>query len=894
MTDSGREMLDEAGRRTRADGAEAALVWLDSLEHDGGIAANVARARVLVALDRRPDALEAYRRAVFRPDPADLDVLQEFASLAVELFALDEARMVYRELMFRPGGARAGALGLWRLERLGAQPRARHLVRTVDLKAGLILEPSDPLMWLELGSFESKRGAMGPAERSLRRCLSSLVGDPRFWRRLAVCSSAREDWPATRTLLRRAAALEPGEDPGAWQSLCETFIRLREPARAQVAFRAASALFAGRLTGKKRAAFEGLEHEIQRIVEEQNRRRRIYGLRRWLVEDPAGDRVWLELAQTALAVDKRKLAMRALRHLEVFPSLAAKRARVGIAIGDPTEVIRSARRLLAITGADTHAMIAAAQTFEAAGDTEQAGRWARALLCVTRQTEMLVAASAVLQAVDRPMAGVPAICAATAAAPRDYPLRMELSRLVGAAVRQLFPYEPGVPAEAPRLIDCFPFNNEHELLLARLELLYPHVDRFVLVEAPCTFTGASKPLHFAENRDRYAAYLDKIVHVVVEPHAVMSEPWARDFFQRDSLIRGLNGYAAPDDLIVVADLDEFWDPAVLRQFSGEFAALRMRLSQGKINHRPVFGKRVAYDAGAICRFRVLEKVSPSLLRFETVRDWSKAKGEWIDDAGWHLTSVGDFDFVKGKLDSYAHQEPTKRRRFTEGVISARMERLSRSIPDEDWVLFARERRWPKALQKALARTSLWQAPRSDMLSAAVFDVTDDIDRLLGRRWSEGHRNLKALRGRLVKDDPDAEAPPPSALSRLADDPDDRVARHEVVLRYWEEGRRVDALALLEAGLRRDPLNADLQAIKGFLLLRAGSVADAKQALRRVLLLQPAHAKVRRRMVLSLDAQGRIGEAATELARLGICDPGDQEFANDMLARWERATQPEAV
>lgn len=887
MTVAGGDLVEEARRRLGEQDAEVVLAWLSSLGEESRDAARRAEAGVWLQLGMKPEALEALRSLVFRPGRVDSTVLAEFAELAVELFALDEARMIYRELLFRPEGSRTAALGLWKLESLAAHPRHRHVVRTEALRIGLLLEPSDAVLWYELGAFETKRSSWQLAERSLRRCLSSFVGEARFWRRLASCSAMLGKQPAAAAALRRAIVIESAADAGAWQSACETLLALREPGPALRAYRIAAMLHGAALVGKKRAALDALKAAIGAVYEDSDRRARMHELRRRLVAEPQDAVARLHLAQCAVAAGKRKLTNRLSRQLVVFPALLAKRARLSMAMQDPVLSGRAARTLLAHDPGDPDSLLELSREALRADDGEQAARWSRALLCVTQMTGYLQGASAVLGMIGRPEAAIPVICRAAAAAPRDGALRMELARLVGTTVRQMHPHVQGASAAAPRIIDCFPFNNEHDLLTARLELLYSHVDRFVLVEAPCTFTGMPKPLHFAESRDRYARYLDKITHVVVEQPSIMTEPWARDFFQRDSLVRGLNGYAAPEDFVVVADVDEFWDPTVVRRFSGEYAALRMRLAQGKVNHRPIFGKKVAYDTGAICRFRVLRAISPSLLRFETVREWSKAKGEWIDDAGWHLTSVGDLAFVQGKLASYAHQEPTKRRRFTEAVIGDRMQRLSDGIPDEDWVLFDRDRRWPKPVRKALARASLWQAPRADMLSAAVFDVTDAIDRVVGRRAGGGGDAMQRVRAGGAIQATEAEGSPRSALSRLADDPGDKAARLDAVAGLWEADRLEAADRLLDAGLRRNPLDPDLTALKGFLCLRDGRASQAADWLRKTLVLSPAHSKVRRRLVMSLDRLAQMAPAETELARLMVNDPGHTEFARDMRARWGR-------
>jgi len=40
-----------------------------------------------------------------------------------------------------------------------------------------------------------------------------------------------------------------------------------------------------------------------------------------------------------------------------------------------------------------------------------------------------------------------------------------------------------------KIIDCFTFYNEIDLLYYRLSILYEHVDYFIIVEANQTFSG---------------------------------------------------------------------------------------------------------------------------------------------------------------------------------------------------------------------------------------------------------------------------------------------------------------------------------------------------------------------------------------------------------------------
>ena len=109
-----------------------------------------------------------------------------------------------------------------------------------------------------------------------------------------------------------------------------------------------------------------------------------------------------------------------------------------------------------------------------------------------------------------------------------------------------------------RVFDAFPFRNELDLLEARLIELDEVVYRHVLVESPLTYTGLPKPLYFAENKERFAPWQDKIVHVVADVSDQTSNP-GRENAQRNALWRGLDGYGA-GDILITGDADEIPHP----------------------------------------------------------------------------------------------------------------------------------------------------------------------------------------------------------------------------------------------------------------------------------------------------------------------------------------------
>lgn len=214
-----------------------------------------------------------------------------------------------------------------------------------------------------------------------------------------------------------------------------------------------------------------------------------------------------------------------------------------------------------------------------------------------------------------------------------------------------------------KIYDCFTFYNELDLLELRLTELYDHVDHFVLVEANTTYTSIPKPFYFEENKQRYAKFLDKIIHVKVEDMPNDPDAWVNDRFQRDQIARGIVD-ADPASLIMVSDLDEIIRPAAIdfmRHSSQSLFALRMTLHNFKFNYMRVNPNH--YDIWAMAGKRTFfDEIKPDAfrqMRFQFVDapyQFSNAGCEVIEHGGWHFGYMGDSNWLLNKAQSFAHQE----------------------------------------------------------------------------------------------------------------------------------------------------------------------------------------------------------------------------------------------
>jgi beta-1,4-mannosyl-glycoprotein beta-1,4-N-acetylglucosaminyltransferase len=239
----------------------------------------------------------------------------------------------------------------------------------------------------------------------------------------------------------------------------------------------------------------------------------------------------------------------------------------------------------------------------------------------------------------------------------------------------------------PRKIDAFIFYNELEMLYYRLSILYPHMDAFILVESTLTHTGNAKPLFFNENRERFAPFLDKIVHVVVETmipdlkienkiYDPASDQWKNERYQRNCISLGIEKYRQTllekgwdlslEDVIFINDLDELLDPISLPLIEqavvpvGGIVECPMDIYyynlQTRLKEKWNFSKAISYEY-----WLRLPKIKEHALFFPLP---DITNGVRLNlhvfrmncPCGWHLSYFGDSRFIQNKIQQFGHQE----------------------------------------------------------------------------------------------------------------------------------------------------------------------------------------------------------------------------------------------
>ena len=194
------------------------------------------------------------------------------------------------------------------------------------------------------------------------------------------------------------------------------------------------------------------------------------------------------------------------------------------------------------------------------------------------------------------------------------------------------------------------------------------VDAFVLVESAVTFRGTPKPLYFAANRDRFARYLPKIRHIIVDDMPTTMDPWSRERWQRNALRRGLAG-AVASDTVLVSDVDEILRPAAIADAASRpaFCFFSQDLFYFYLNWRATTPLSRLWTKAFAAPWAVVQAMPDLTVPREVLfSDYLAIQNldprrNVIDHAGWHFSWTGGVDRLRLKMDSFSHSEAAMQR-----------------------------------------------------------------------------------------------------------------------------------------------------------------------------------------------------------------------------------------
>ena len=216
-----------------------------------------------------------------------------------------------------------------------------------------------------------------------------------------------------------------------------------------------------------------------------------------------------------------------------------------------------------------------------------------------------------------------------------------------------------------KIIDCLTFFNELDLLEFRLKLLNDHVDNFVIAESNLTHSGQPKPFYFEANKGRFEPWKEKIIYLPVKQNTEglvfdnetsynpQSAAWKLENGQRNALGEAAS-VIADDDLILLSDLDEIPDPALLGKINPANGpvALSMLFHYYFLNCQNIGNER--WWNGTIASTGKQFKATTA----QKLRD-KRNELPVVKKAGWHFSYLGGLKKIKEMIRSFAHTEFNK-------------------------------------------------------------------------------------------------------------------------------------------------------------------------------------------------------------------------------------------
>jgi len=220
------------------------------------------------------------------------------------------------------------------------------------------------------------------------------------------------------------------------------------------------------------------------------------------------------------------------------------------------------------------------------------------------------------------------------------------------------------------MFDCFPMNNELDLVEVRLNTLSPVVEKFVIVESSYTHTGKPKPLYFNENREKFKKFNDQIIYLEYF-RDIHGDAWRQENEQRNTILQALDIAKPKDSLLFVSDADEIPKPDSLLEAQALALDLKTPVTfvmddclyyMNYVADSPMRGPYIYNPdkAEEIHKHWFLNgKPSPhcpTAFRWHSGSPYHHNDFPSVYNSGWHFSSLGGIEILKRKIESCAHTQ----------------------------------------------------------------------------------------------------------------------------------------------------------------------------------------------------------------------------------------------
>lgn len=239
-----------------------------------------------------------------------------------------------------------------------------------------------------------------------------------------------------------------------------------------------------------------------------------------------------------------------------------------------------------------------------------------------------------------------------------------------------------------KIIDCFLFFQELDILEIRLAYLDAYVDFFVILESSTSFSGIDKEFILEKNLDRFSKYRHKMIYYKLksnfksysdiinslsdnnaidsqikkslESHTFYHESelhWLLESFQRESLIRPLFDLKLSDnDKVIISDLDEIMSSKVMEHLINDPINNISTVELSEFTYFANLKSEKKWKGQFFGQWKNIKVKSLNLLRKDAMSSSPNVQNLNFKEGGYHFTYFGSKDLIENKILSGGHQE----------------------------------------------------------------------------------------------------------------------------------------------------------------------------------------------------------------------------------------------
>jgi hypothetical protein len=249
-----------------------------------------------------------------------------------------------------------------------------------------------------------------------------------------------------------------------------------------------------------------------------------------------------------------------------------------------------------------------------------------------------------------------------------------------------------------KIVDCFPYFNEKELLELRIKLLYDKVDKFIICDGNYTQSGIPKEYSCKKTLTELGIFNDKIIVVEVNMPSLQEEKncWVRERLQRNAA----ESFIDDGDVCFVGDCDEIINPkhidyyvSTAKQHPNNILRVPLVYLIGRADLRVYdeFNNPRKWNTSFMCLSEHLKTCTLSEIReshsmqkfnipFSDIFITNNGK---VEDAGWHFSWMGNSEILKEKSKSSMHVQDYVSDSVAQFGTEEMMEFLNQYIPEEN-------------------------------------------------------------------------------------------------------------------------------------------------------------------------------------------------------------------